>query len=261
MRKSFPTVQVLLIAMMAVSAAPAQTAYVVITPHVATMTVGDSRPFRLVNQDGQKQSDVSWSVSDPKALELSSDDDMTVEAKEPGEFHLSARGSWGNDEITITVVEGAMKTGTILWSDPPASGCKAGKMTQAVPSATGPDLYSEEDCPDGHYVTALTANGMQIWRRKIGAVTASTPSATAPIAMAPSGPYAGMMINVHSRSVCDFISLGDSQQTIRTLLQQKKLPFSEANHAWVVEESGSKCTLWFDDKAAVVKKRMTLVSE
>jgi hypothetical protein len=240
----------------------AQSSFVTITPHTVTMNVGESRPFRMVDQDGQKQTNVAWSVSDAKALDASDGDEVTVAAKEAGEFHLTAKCAAGSDEIAITVVEaGTMKAGTIIWSEPALPGCKAVKMTQAMPSATGPDLYAESECEDGHYVAAYTANGIQLWRRKIGTPAGSAPPAPDATITVPSGPYIGMRMNVHAHSVCDSIAAGDSQRTTRALLQERNLSFSEANHAWTVEESGSKCTLWFDDKGLVVKKRKTLVAE
>src|SRR5579871_6319509 len=62
--------------------------FVAITPHAATMTVGDSRTFRFVNQDGHMEHDVAWAISDSTALETSGGDEVTVTTKRAGEFRL-----------------------------------------------------------------------------------------------------------------------------------------------------------------------------
>lgn len=229
--------------------------FVVITPHAATMTVGDSRSFRLVNQDGHKEHNVSWSASDSTPLQPSGSDEITVTAKSPGEFHLSAHSAAGSDEISITVIQGAPPNGTILWSVPTVPGCKSVRITQAMPTGTGPDLYEESQCQDGYYVTALSADGRQLWRRNI---TADSKQDTR---LAATNQNSGKSFNIHSTSVCDSVSSGMEQQQIRILLAERNLRFSDVGGFWTIEEEGAECRLWFDDKAVVSRKRKTLVVE
>ncbi len=63
-----------------------QSAFVAITPSTATMLVGESRPFRLVDQNGRTLRNVSWTVSDPAALQAEQGDELVVTAKQPGRF-------------------------------------------------------------------------------------------------------------------------------------------------------------------------------
>jgi hypothetical protein len=231
--------------------------FVAITPHAATMTVGDSRTFRFVNQDGHMEHDVAWAISDSTALETSGGDEVTVTTKRAGEFRLRAHSAAGSDEIFITVIQGAPPNGTIVWSAPTVPGCKSVKITQAVPTATGPDLYEESQCQDGYYVTALTADGRQLWRRNITA-EAHQPGA-GPAAVA--NQRSGKPLNIHSTSVCDSISSGMEQEKVRILMAEHNLKFSDNGGFWTIEEEGAECRLWFDEKAVLTKKRKTLVVE
>jgi hypothetical protein len=238
-------------------------AFVAISPHAATMTVGDSRPFRLVNQDGKTQHNVSWSVSDSEALQTQTGDELVLTAKRAGNFRLSAQSAAGGDEIEVKVVEGSMAPGTVMWSGPVAPGCKATNITQAVPTQNGPDLYEETQCPDGRYVTAYTSEGVQLWRRRISTEHAVAGTATAAGAIT-QNQQISKSIDIHSTSVCDQISVGASQERIRAMLQERRLSFTESaaeGREWLVEENGTECRLWFDAKSVLTKKRRTLTSE
>jgi hypothetical protein len=234
---------------------------VVITPERATLLIGDSRSFRLVDQNGQMQHDVSWNISDPSALQASEGDELTITAKQAGDFRVSGRSKNGSAEATVKVMEGnTLPAGTTMWSSGTLPGCKSTKLTQAMPSANGPDMYEQSQCEDGEYITAYTADGIQLWRRKLGGAGAS-----------PAAPYnksavtaASGRLNAGATSVCDSISIGTNQQKIRELLHQNRLSFSEGDsreRVWIVEESSTQCKLWFDDNSAVTKKRKIFVTE
>jgi hypothetical protein len=251
----------LTIAFWAVSLAGQNTPFVAITPHTVTLTVGDSRPFRLVNQEGKIQHNVSWSVSDSDALQLQGSDELVLTARREGDFRLSAHSAAGGDEIDIKVVAGSLSPGTIMWSGPVVPGCKATNITQAVPTQNGPDLYEETQCEDGRYVTAYTAEGVQLWRRRI-----TTEHATAaPATVVTQNQEIAKPLNIHSSSICDLIPPGAGQEKIRDLLQKRSLSFTADNasegRVWTVEENGTECKLWFDGKAVLIKKRRTLISE
>jgi len=249
----------LLIALWAFSVAGQNTSFVTITPHTVTMTVGGSRPFRLVNQNGKTQHDVSWSVSDSEALKVQGGDEVELTAMRDGNFRLTARSAAGGDEIEVKVLAGPLPTGTVIWSGPAVPGCKPTKMTQAVPTQNGPDLYEETQCEDGHYVTAYTADGIQLWRRRI-----TTEHVAAATGMTTQTQQIAEPLNIHSSSVCDLIPVGAGQEKIRALLQKRNLAFAGSasdGRLWAVEENGTECKLWFDAKSVLTKKRRTLVSE
>jgi hypothetical protein len=161
----------------------------------------------------------------------------------------------------------SLPMGTAIWSGPTIEGCKSIKATPAVPSATGTDMFDQSTCPDGDYVSAYTSDGILQWRRKIGA------GGTLNGSIAPASParvtnnvnmFANNRLNPRAISVCDSISLGTDQQTIRDLLKQRKLSFAEgttSENIWTIEESNTRCKLWFDNKPALTKKTKVFVSE
>jgi hypothetical protein len=241
------------------AALPGQnSSFVVITPKSVTLLVGDSRPFRLVDQNGQLQRNVTWTVSDPDALQANGGDQLTIIAKQVGDFRLSAQSKNGSAEATVKVMEGKMPVGTAIWSAGTVPGCKSVQLVQAMPSANGPDMYETSHCADGDYVTALTSDGMQLWRRRIGAA-----GATSAIADSKTTAEASR-INLAWISICDAVLVGTDQQKIRDLLQQRSLSFSEGSsgeRVWIIEEANKRCELWFDDKSVLTKKRKIFVSE
>jgi hypothetical protein len=234
--------------------------FVVITPQSATLLVGDSRSFRLVDQNGQFQRDVTWTISDPDALQPTPGDELTVTAKQAGEFHISAQSRNGSAEASVEVMEGKMPVGTAIWTSPRVPGCKPIQLVQAMPSANGPDMYDTSHCEDGDYITALTSDGMTLWRRRVGSSQAPTPSVTEKT----EDTIPAARLNPRSPSICDSLSTGTGQQAVRDLLHQRNLSFTETasgERVWAIDESNSQCKLWFDDKLVLVKKRKIFVAQ
>jgi hypothetical protein len=159
-----------------------------VVPSKATMLVGDTRTFRAVGKDGRKQQNVTWNVSPENAAALTTDgDEATLRATDLfATVILTAHTGDGSAEASIEIHSGAaLAPGTAIWSVTNLPGCKSGKISQAVPTATGPDLYVEEACPDGTYVRAMTADGREIWRRRLGhsisTIAAKSPAKPLPV--------------------------------------------------------------------------------
>ena len=230
-----------------------------ITPDKTTMLIGESRPFRMVDQNGHAQHKVAWTISDADAFQSIDGDELWLIPKRAGDFRLTARTDFATAEATVKVMEGpALPAGTVKWSSGKMKGCKTTKIIPAVPRPNGPDIFEQSSCEDGEYVAAYTANGIQLWRRKI------TDSG------APAGPggnnyeVVGSRLEPHSPSVCDSVSVGTDQQNIRDLLTEHNLSFREeptGGRAWLVEESNTQCRLWFDEKSVLVKKRKVFVAQ
>jgi hypothetical protein len=229
------------------------------------MVVGDSQPFRLVDQDGRTQHNVSWSVSDPDALQPFNGDEFMVIAKKPGDFYVRAHSTTGNSEATIKVVKGnSIPYGAAKWTGPQPEGCKVQRITPAVPSASGVDVFATVECRDGQYLEAYRADGIQVWRKKLSGNSGPSPGPGAvPTGPAIQNPTAPNRLNATTTSICDVISLGTPQENIRELLDRHGLSFQNApqDRAWSVEESGTRCKLWFDDSSVLTKKRKVIVSE
>lgn len=248
--------------------------FVIVTPDKATVLAGQSRAFRLVDQNGQMQHGVSWDVSDPGAFEVYAGDDLLITAKRAGDFLISARLGDRRAKAMVKVLEGdTLPIGTVKWSSGTVPGCKTTKVIPAEPSSNGPDIFEESQCEDGPYVAAYSADGIQLWRRKMAdpgeqAVAESKPAPPlvppfVPTVAAPVAPSVAR-INPSATNVCDAVSAGASQQEIRELLQKRNLSFSEgapSERMWTVEEPKVQCNLWFDEKGTVTKKRKIFVTE
>ena len=237
---------------------------VLVSPAVATLKVGESRSFRVTDKSGHRLQSVQWTASDPAVLELLAGDEVEVTAKQSGKCTLTAHAGQDSGEAQVEVVDGAtMKPGTILWSAPAQPGCQSIQIVQAVPTADGPDLYQTSACPDGTYVTALTSDGMLLWRRKLGAEK-NAPSAFQAKAAASSAASAPVVpLNTHAASICDAVAVGTKKDTVKELLTARALSRTpeSSDNLWVVEEDSVQCRLWFDVEARVSKKRKILVAQ
>jgi hypothetical protein len=230
-----------------------------VTPSHVTLLVGQSASFRLVDETGQMQTRVGWHLSAPDAFDAEDGDEISLTAKKPGDYTLAARASAGSAEASVAVMRGnSLPVGTTTWSTGDAPGCKTTHLTQAMPSADGPDFYVQSDCADGQYVAAYREGGIQLWRRKLGEVNASLSAAPKPDA-----PPAARL-RARSQSVCDWVSVGDNQARIRDLLHQQNLAFREgpaAERVWTIDEPNTQCKLWFDERFVLTKKRKVFVAE
>jgi hypothetical protein len=260
-----------------------------ISPDKATMLVGETHTFRAVGKDGRMRHNVRWRISPEHAAELRvNGDEVVVAAREASTGVLLtafAEGDSADASIEIRSA-GDMAAGTILWQVSPTPGCKAAKMTQAVPSANGPDLYVQESCPEGIMIRALTADGRELWRRLTGGGSQAPASGADPISK---GPYIGFLPNgvtssmpasktsgktdepagehIHPQaaSVCDAISVGMPREDAFKTVAERKLGFDarqKSSDTWTIEEEGFRCTISFDGtKATVVKKKKTVVTD
>lgn len=238
---------------------PGQTSsHLIITPDKATLLIGESRSFRLVDQNGHMQRNVSWTISSPDAFQADEGDELNITAKKAGDFSIGARSGDRSARAAVKVLEGGtMPVGTVKWSAGTIPGCKTTKIIPAVPSANGPDVYEQSQCEDGQYVAAYTADGIQMWRRKVG-------NSVVPAAENSNPAVAAARLNLRSAYICDSVLVGTDQQKIRDLLHQHNLSFSEgasSERVWVVDESNVQCKLWFDDKSVLTKKRKIFVTE
>jgi hypothetical protein len=142
---------------------------ILVSPAVANLKVGESRNFRATDKNGHILRGVEWIASQPGVLKLIAGDEVEVTAMQSGKCTLTAHLNQASGDAQVEVLEGsAMKPGTVLWSAPTQPGCTSIQIIQATPTADGPDLYQTSACPDGTYVTALTSDGILLWRKKLG---------------------------------------------------------------------------------------------
>ena len=235
-----------------------------ISPASATMLKGESRTFRAVGKDGRIRHNVRWSISPQHAAQLTTNEgEAEVQAEaESSAVMLTAYAEGDSAQATIDIRSGqTVPSGTLLWTVPPLPGCKNKNISQAVPTATGPDLYVEEECPQGNFVRALTADGRELWRRQItgaGGVLERTPVTK------PQG-IAGQHLDLHRSSVCDGVSPGMTKDEVSKIVNGHNLHVEKKqwrSDSWEFEEEGSSCAISFDGKSgAVLKKKKTVILE
>lgn len=239
-----------------------------VSPASATMLVGDTRTFRAVGKDGRIRHSVMWRVSPEDAVTLTLNGDEATLRATQATSKVILIASVGDDtaEASIEVRSGTLAPGTALWSVPEIPGCKNRKISQAVPTANGPDLYVEEDCPQGTVIRALTADGREIWRTGTGGSGTRIPGMPASKAAAPSGERLNPnRLNLAHSSVCDAVALGMTKEKVASVVESRNLRVDEKQRqgdSWSLEEAGSRCDILFDIKSgAVVKKKKTLVTD
>lgn len=239
-----------------------------ISPGRATMMPGETRTFRAVGKDGRIRHNVRWSISPQHAANLTTNNDEAVVQAVEGSSTVRLTASTEGDSAEATVDIRSDQTppaGTVLWSVAPLPGCKNTKMTQAVPSANGPDIYVEEECSQGHFVRALTADGRELWRRQITGSGGVLESGPAPKPQADMGQDMGQHLDLHRASVCDGVSPGMTKDEVSKIVNAHSLHVEKRqwpSDNWEFEEEGSRCGVSFDGKSGtVVKKKKTVIIE
>ncbi|MGB2590817.1 MAG: hypothetical protein WA853_06390 [Candidatus Acidiferrum sp.] len=228
-----------------------------ITPDQTTMVIGESRSFRMVDENGQAQHQVRWTLSDVDAFQETEGDELHLYARRAGEFRLTARTDFATAEGTVKVVEAKdMTQGTMKWQSGKKEGCTTIKILPARPNGNDVYVYQQTQCEDGVYLAAYTSDGVHLWRRKIS----DSPSQTG------SDDYEveGEHLEARPASICDAVTVGMEQEKIRAMLTEQHLTFREqpgAEHVWVVEQSNAQCRLQFDDKLMLAKKKKVIVVE
>jgi hypothetical protein len=256
-------VWVLATSMMAEPAVAQDAPALLVVPSKATLVVGETRTFRAVGKDGRTQHNVHWNVSPEHAAKLTTNaDEATINAVEPSTaMTLTAQADGDSSEANIEILSASkLPTGTVIWSVSPLPGCKSEKIIQAVPSANGPDLYSQETCPQGTVIRALTADGREIWRRGLGDAAASFPSSSKTTEAATVGEH----LNLSVHSVCDDVSAGIAKDAVAKLVLGRELQLAQkerASDSWVIEEHGFRCDVFFDKAGTVAKKKRTIITE
>jgi hypothetical protein len=206
---------------------------------------------------------VRWSVSPQHAATFTMDgDEVTVQAQEPSStVVLTAYAGGDSSEASIEIRSGSsLPIGTTKWSVTELPGCKTMKLAPAVPSANGPDIYVQEACPDGAYVRAITEDGREMWRRKIGGSIASAPLGL----KEKEEPQPAEHLNLSAHSLCDDISSGMTKDVVSKLAQDHNLPLDEKERnssRWVIEEHNFRCTISFDGGGTVVKAKKVFITD
>ena len=140
-----------------------------ITPAVANVMVGGTQHFAAIDNNGNPRTDVTWTVNNPSLASVTTDENdagvLTGLATGPVTITATAETASAQEQVNI-LAAGSYSPGTVIWSAPPIPGFSPIQLVQAVPTASGPDLYSIQTSSDGtqSVVQALTSDGRQLWQ-------------------------------------------------------------------------------------------------
>jgi hypothetical protein len=140
-----------------------------ITPAVVNMLVGGTQTFTGVDNLGIPRTDTAWTVSNTSIATVTTNPNGTavVTALAAGQVTLTASAEDVTAQETVSILSQASFTpGSTIWSALPPAGYSVVQLAQAVPSASGPALYSISQSADGtqSIIQALQADGEQLWQ-------------------------------------------------------------------------------------------------
>jgi hypothetical protein len=150
-----------------------------ITPAVVNMIVGGTQQFTAVDNNGFPRTDATWMVSNTSLATVTTNGNGTalVTALAAGQVTLTASAESVTAQEEVTILSGSsFPTGTTIWSAPPPAGYSVQQLAQAVPSASGPDLYSISQNANGTQSTiqALEADGEQLWQMQMAPIVGNS---------------------------------------------------------------------------------------
>jgi hypothetical protein len=160
------------------AANPDQTLFV--SPAVVSMLLGETQAFMVFDIGGHDVSSrAQWSLTKSNVAEFVPGSGPTVIAKGAGAVTLTAKVGAEESTAELTVYQGtSLPIGTARWTAPEIPGFKVQKITPAVPSANGPDVFVTEMNDAGEVLLrAFFADGRQLSMTRLGAssVPANSP--------------------------------------------------------------------------------------
>jgi len=116
--------------------------------------------------------DVTWTVNNPSLASIVTNGNGTgtLTGIAAGQVTITATAESTSGQAQVTILAGSSyPAGTAVWTAPAVTGFAPIQLVQAVPTASGPDLYSIQLSSDGTHsiVEALTADGEQLWQQTL----------------------------------------------------------------------------------------------
>jgi IPT/TIG domain/Bacterial Ig-like domain (group 2)/Galactose oxidase, central domain len=137
-----------------------------ITPASATLLVGDSHQFAVVDERGRPGNIATWTVDNTTLATITADAAPTLTAEAAGQVNLTATVVGVSTQIPVTISPAVVfNPGDVLWSAPPVLGFTPQGLFQAFPTDTGPALISvQAGTGNQSLVQGLTTDGQQLWQ-------------------------------------------------------------------------------------------------
>jgi hypothetical protein len=150
-----------------------------ISPARVHILVGDDQPYCVFDIDGHDlTASAQWLLTSQTVAVLEPGGPPSIVAKAAGNAKLQARIGSRIAETDVNVLSGSsLPMGTTKWEAPSIPGFKPGKITQAVPSSNGPDIYEVEEGEGLTLIRAFTADGRQLWMKRMAGKSNGVPVA------------------------------------------------------------------------------------
>lgn len=149
-----------------------------VTPATATMLVGESRAFTVVDHRGKPTTRATWSNTAPGLASLSSGGQPILTSVATGALTLTANVQGVTAPTVVSILPGAaLPPGTQRWTVPTMVGATSTSMVQSGSGAGGPSVFAISQSGTTGSVKALTADGQQLWEVVGPPVAAATPDA------------------------------------------------------------------------------------
>ena len=147
-----------------------------VTPSTASIQVGDTRAFSVIDSNGFPRGDATWSVSNPLLATTAVDGGvLLVTGAAVGTVTVTAQIGSVSGQATVTIdAYGPTPTGTVWWQVPYMPAFAPLQLTQARPSRNGPNVYSIQANGAQSVVQAFGAEGQQMWQTHLPAVSANS---------------------------------------------------------------------------------------
>jgi hypothetical protein len=147
-----------------------------ITPANASLAVGGSQQFTVVDEQGHPRTDAAWTVDNASLATISTDSRPVLVALATGTVTLTATVQGISAQMQVTILAAP---GPANWSVPSLSGFEPAGVFPGVPSADGQEFYSWEvgTAISGSVVQALTSDGQLLWRQPPAGVNRTIPDA------------------------------------------------------------------------------------
>lgn len=138
-----------------------------VTPSTAIIGVGGDLRFSAIDGTGHPLSDVQWSIDNPIGELHDENGQIRIDASQTGRAVVTATANNQTASATISVLPATeLRSGVVNWSLNPMPGYETLHVSQAVPTADAPTLYSIEwSRTSNAIVRALNGSGQQLWAR------------------------------------------------------------------------------------------------
>ena len=144
-----------------------------ITPVGVTMLIGGIQQFTVVDNLGHPRMDATWSLDNPSLATISGGSSPILTGVASGQLTLTATVGTQSAQTQISISPlASLAPGTSEWSIPSSSGFSFLQLAHAIPTSTGPALYSIQlnNVGTQTQIQGLTADGQQRWKTTLPAV-------------------------------------------------------------------------------------------